>query len=48
MAAEVLNFHQAGSRDQAEALLARDSRAVPPQVVAILSRLDLNQMGQRR
>ena len=48
MAAEVLNFHQAGSRDQAEALLAKDSRAIPPQAAAILSRMDLSQMGQRR
>jgi hypothetical protein len=47
MAAEVLNFHQAASRDQAEALLARDSRAIPPQAAAILSRMDLSQMGQR-
>lgn len=47
MAAEVLNFHQAGRRDQAEALLAKDFMAISHEVVAILSRMDLSQMGQR-
>jgi methyl-accepting chemotaxis protein len=48
MAAEVLNFHQAGRRDQAEALLAKDFTAISHEVVALLSHMDLNQVGQRR
>jgi hypothetical protein len=48
LAAEVLNFHQAGRRHQAEALLAKDFTAISHEVVAIPSRMDLSQMGQRR